>query len=87
MANGIIYTKSLGKTVAEQAKGTIGRYHVIPFHQDKWNVVADGSLRPFKTFSTMQEAVTFAKRYASSTHMGEVIIHNADGKVLSRISY
>jgi hypothetical protein len=87
MAKGSIYTKRLGRSVARQAKGTVGKYHVIPAHIDRWNVVAEGSVKPTKAFTTKGAAVTFAKRHASSTNPGEVVIHDTDGKILDRISY
>lgn len=82
-----IYTKRLGKTVAQHAKGTAGKYHVIPAQIDKWNVVAEGSVIPFKKFHTKSAAVTFAKQYASAVNFGEVVIHSLDGRILDRISY
>ncbi|WP_346236437.1 DUF2188 domain-containing protein [Niabella insulamsoli] len=82
-----IYTEKLGKTVAQQAKGSIGKYHVIPVKTDAWAVVEDGSLNSFKKFSTKHAAVSFAKKYASNAATGEVVVHGVDGKVLSRISY
>jgi hypothetical protein len=82
-----IYTKKLGRTVARQAKGSVGKYHVIPAQINRWNVVAEGSVRPFKKFSTKSAAVAFAKRYASAVNPGEVVIHGIDGKILDRISY
>jgi hypothetical protein len=86
MVKGSIYTKRLGRCVAKQAKGTIGKYHVIPAYIGKWNVVAEGSVKPTKAFTTKGAAVTFAKRHASSVDLGEVVIHDTDGKILDRIS-
>lgn len=82
-----IYTRRLGRDVARRAKGTVGRYHVIPAQSDKWNVVAEGKLKPFKAFQTRGAAVTFAKKYASVVNPGEVIIHDTDGRILGRITY
>src|SRR4051794_26306347 len=87
MAKGSVYTKRLGRNVARQAKGIAGKYHVIPAHIGRWNVVAEGSVKPTKAFTTMGAAVTFAKRHASSVNLGEVVIHDTDGKILDRISY
>jgi putative sterol carrier protein len=80
-----IYTKRLGRNVAKQAKGTIGKYHIIPAQTNKWNIVAEGSLRPFRAFATKDKAVRFAKRYVISVNAGQVIIHSTEGKILGQI--
>jgi putative sterol carrier protein len=82
-----IYTKRLGRNVAKQAKGTIGKYHIIPAQTNKWNIVAEGSLRPFKAFTSKDKAVRFAKKYVISVNAGQVIIHGLEGKILGQISY
>ena len=82
-----IYTKRLGRTVARQAKGFVGKYHVIPAQIDRWNVVAEGSVIPYKRFNSRIAAINFAKRHAKVINLGEVVIHDIDGKVLNRISY
>lgn len=83
MARGSIYTKRLGRAVAKKAKETDGKYHVIPFQVHCWGVVAEGNLRPVRTFNTKAAAVAFAKKHARS----EVIVHGADGSTIGRISY
>ena len=82
-----IYTKRLGRNVAKQAKGTIGKYHIIPAQTNKWNIVAEGSVRPFKAFTSKGKAVKFAKKYISPINSGQVIIHSVEGKILGQISY
>ena len=87
MVKGSIYTKKLGRTVARHAKGSYGRFHVIPIRIGRWNVVAHGSAKPLKAFTTKDAAVTFAKKYASAVNPAEVIIHNTDGTITDRICY
>ena len=82
-----IYTKSLSRSIAKQAKSTTGKFHVIRGDIDRWNIVVHGRIRPYKTFSTKRAAVIFAKRHAKSVLPAEVVIHGNDGKVLERISY
>lgn len=82
-----IYTRRLGNDVAKKAKGSIGKYHIIPAQIDKWSVVAEGNVKPVKAFSTQRDAVVFAKGIVASALTGEVSIHGMDGKTLSRISY
>ena len=82
-----IYTKKLGRVVARKAKGTVGKYHVIPAQTNRWNVVLEGKVTPFKKFNTMTSAVTFAKQYASAVNFGEVVVHSIEGKILDKISY
>lgn len=86
MAKKSIYTKRLGTNVAKAAKGSVGIYHVIQAQADKWSVVAEGSVRTVKAFSSKKDAVVYAKGIAD-LKSGEVIVHGADGKTLSRVSY
>lgn len=86
MAKKSIYTRRLGNDVAKEAKGSVGRYHVIPAQVDRWSVVAEGNVRPVKAFATKRDAVVYAKGIVGSK-TGEVIVHGTDGKILSRISY
>jgi Uncharacterized protein conserved in bacteria (DUF2188) len=78
-----IYTKRLGRKVAKQAKGTLGKFHIIPTQANKWNIVADGSLRTFISFTTKDQAVKFARRHVSSINAGQVIVHSSEGKILA----
>jgi hypothetical protein len=88
MAKKSIYTKRLGSVVARNARSSSsGRYHVIPSHTAKWNVVSEGSVKPVKTFTTKDQAVSFAKQVAVARHAGEVIIHGVDGRILNRVSF
>ena len=82
-----IYTKALGKAVAQQAKGFNRKYHVIPFKSGAWNVVAEGSIRAARTFDTKEAALTFAKSNAKTLGLGQVVVHGRDGRVSNRISY
>jgi hypothetical protein len=82
-----IYTRRLGRDVARRAKGTVGRYNVIPAQFDKWIVVAEGKLKTIKAFQTRWATVTFAKKYASVVNAGEVIIPDTDGSISARITY
>jgi hypothetical protein len=86
MAKKSIYTRRLGNVVSKQAKGSVGIYHVIPAQVNRWSVVAEGSVRPVKAFATKREAVIYAKERAG-LKTGEVIVHGADGKIQSRVSY
>ena len=82
-----LYTKKLGAAVASRTHVTnSGRYHVISGEAKKWSVVAEGSVRPVKAFSSMEEAINFAKQTASKK-TGEVIIHAETGQISDRISY
>jgi Uncharacterized protein conserved in bacteria (DUF2188) len=78
-----IYTKRLGRKVAKEAKGTIGKFHLIPTQANKWSMVADGSLRSFKSFTTKDKALRFARRHVSSINAGQVIVHSSEGKIIA----
>ena len=82
-----IYTKERGKNVAKRARGTVGKYHVIPTKIHKWSVVAEGNVKPVKAFSTKNAAIVFAKRYALLKGLNEVAVHGTDGRIAERISY
>lgn len=87
MAKKSIYTRRLGRVVANSAKsGNLGIYHVIPAQADKWTVVAEGRVKPVKAFATRRDAVLFAKEVAI-IKTGEVIVHGTNGKILSRVTY
>lgn len=87
MAKKSIYTRRLGRVVAKGAKGSnAGTLHVIPAQANKWTVVAEGRVRPFKSFTTRKDAVVFAKDVAV-LKTGEVIVHSVEGKILSRVTY
>ncbi len=83
-----LYTKKLGKEVANRAKGGIvGKYHVIPSKADKWGVVSEGSVKPIKAFRTKAAAVTYIKKRAASSQIAEVVIHSPSGQILDTVSF
>lgn len=86
MKRKIKYTKSLGKTVASLARPfDLYKYHVIS-GDSRWSVVLEGGVRALRTFSTVEEAVIFAKDKASE-NIGEVVIHEESGLIKNRISF
>ncbi len=86
MSRKLIYTKRLGKVVAEGAKGNAQNYHILTAASGKWAVVSDGAIRSFKAFSKKEDAVDFAHEYAISKGARELIIHEKDGSISKRIS-
>lgn len=81
-----IYTRKLGIAVARKARNSSsGIFHIIPSHTDKWGVVAEGSVRPLRAFSSKNQAIMFAKRYVLLRKAGEIVVHGADGSVLTRV--
>lgn len=87
MAKKSLYTKKLGAKVASQAQSaSSGQYHVISREETRWAVVPAGSVRAVKSFSSQEEAVTFAKDTASKK-TGEVIVHGKTGQIRDTISY
>lgn len=81
-----LYTKKLGRAVANEAKGTFGKYHLIPAKTNKWMMVADGSATPLKVFTSKVKAISFAKKHISSVNTGQIVIHTTEGKILANIS-
>ncbi len=86
MKSKLIYTKKLGKSVASQARPLDKvKYHVI-LGDSKWSVVLEGSVRALRAFTTVEQAVAYAKEKASEK-TGEVVIHEKNGLVKDRISF
>jgi hypothetical protein len=83
-----LYTKKLGNEVAKQAKGgIIVKYHIILSKADRWEVVSKGSVKPIKAFSTKNAALFYLKQCAESKHIEEVIIHEASGSIIEKLSF
>jgi hypothetical protein len=81
-----IYTKELGRLIAQSAKNrSLKKYHIIPWN-NKWGVVPGNSFRATKTFPTVQQAVSFARKLAVSKQAQELVVHGNDGLVTKRIS-
>lgn len=81
-----MYTKKLGTRVAVSARPVNSRkYHVITGDGQKWNVVADGSTRATRAFTTKLSAIEFARETANKIQ-GEVIIHKKTGEIEERVS-
>lgn len=81
-----IYTKKLGKSVASMAQpiGVI-KYHVIS-GDSNWRVVSEGSVKALRAFSTVEQAVDFAKDIAFQK-TGEVVVHEESGNIKDRFSF
>lgn len=52
----------------------------------KWSVVVKGRLRALRVFSTVDEAVAYAKEIATEKE-SEVVIHEESGRIRNRISF
>lgn len=52
----------------------------------KWSVVVEGRLRALRVFSTVDEAVAYAKEIATEKE-SEVVIHEESGRIRNRISF
>ncbi len=86
MKGKLIYTKQLGKSVALQAQSAkMGKLHVIA-GDSNWKVVSEGSVKALRVFSTVEKAIDVAKNIASAK-TGEVVVHEGNGNIKSRITY
>ena len=86
MKNKSIYTKKLGKTVASLAQPIhVVKYHVIS-GDSNWRVVSEGSVKALRAFSTVEQAVDYAKGIAFQK-TGEVVVHEESGNIKDRISF
>ena len=61
-----------------------GSYHVIARSDGNWSVKRTGAERISGNYSSKKEAVTTAKRLATASGGGELIIHARDGRVSDR---
>jgi hypothetical protein len=87
MGRTVVYTRSIGKLLAEAAKGIAHpKYHVIYTMSCKWGVVKSGSSKVLRAFETVDEAVTFAKEKATKIPVEEIIVHKQDGTLNWRIA-
>ncbi|MEX2513644.1 MAG: DUF2188 domain-containing protein [Cyclobacteriaceae bacterium] len=81
------YIKALGKKAAANAKHADSkRYHVISSDSEKWAVVADGSTRASKIFTTKLGAIKFAEENATKQN-GDVAVHSKTGGIDRLFSY
>jgi hypothetical protein len=71
------YTKKRGKSLASLAQQVeVAKFHVIS-GDSNWRVVSEGNVKAIKAFSTMEQAVTFAK----------VVVHEDSGQIKDRITF
>lgn len=80
-------TRSLGRTVARDAKNSLrSKLHVISKEPKDWVVVRGGNVRVMASFPMQVSAVAFAKKSASTKSIATLIVHDKDGSVIKRIS-
>ncbi|HCP92701.1 MAG TPA: hypothetical protein DIU05_01525 [Bacteroidetes bacterium] len=80
------YTKKRGKSLASLAQQVeVAKFHVIS-GDSNWRVVSEGNVKAIKAFSTMEQAVTFAKVIAEK-RTGEVVVHEDSGQIKDRITF
>ncbi len=81
-----LYTKKLGKSVAEKAQSAgLAKYHVIS-GDSSWSVVSEGNVKASRSFGTVEQAVHYAKDIASQK-TGEVVVHQETGQIKERFSF
>ncbi|GEM_PF-1511395 len=62
-------------------------YHVVRGSDDLWQVVREGFHRPHMVSPTKERAVVMAKRLAKTGSPGQVVIHNRNDAVESRLTF
>ena len=89
MATKSLYTKRLGRIVANRAR-PLGskRYHLISAvtEGDKWALVADGNKTATRVFTSQKEAISYA-RQVGSRRILEVVVHEKTGQARNIISF
>ncbi len=88
MSTKSIYTKALGKAVAEGAKkdSVVRTLHVAPSYSGKWVVVPQSSVKAVRAFASQKSAIEFAKKYANAKSATEVVVYENSGGVKERIA-
>lgn len=80
------YTKKRGKSVASLAHQVeVVKYHVIS-SDSNWRVVSEGNVKAIKAFSSMEQAVDYARNIAEKK-TGEVVVHEENGRIKDRITF
>jgi hypothetical protein len=57
------------------------RYHIVPNEEKGWAIKKEGAKKVSDFASTQRGAERIAKRFATNSGGGEVIIHRPDGKI------
>ncbi len=81
-----IYTRKLGQSVAELAQPSSSmKLHVVS-GESNWSVVSEGSVRAMRAFSSIDQAIEFAKAIAIKK-AGEVVVHQDNGEIKTRLHF
>jgi hypothetical protein len=59
----------------------MANYHVVPDSDKGWAVKKQGAKRASDFASTQRSAEKMAKKFATNSGGGEVVIHRRDGKI------
>ena len=62
------------------------KYHVVPFDEG-WKVKAEKSQRSSGIYLTKPEAIEKARELAKKGTLGQVKIHNKDGRIQKEYTY
>ena len=82
-----LYTKEIGERIEKQAKSKrVPNFHVIAGEPNIWKVIRDITGTTLRKFATQQAAIDFAKTYAKKTNTQQVVVHDRDGWVTSRLN-
>lgn len=82
MAFKSIYTKKLGKIVAQQTGPGMqsGNYHIIPHESGKWMVVPEGSTRALRVLPSLVDAEHYIQHISINSKKGFVVfVHDKTG--------
>jgi hypothetical protein len=62
-------------------------YHVTPAGEGDWKVKRERTDRADSIHENKQDAIDRARELATSGRLGQVVIHNQDGKIQSERTY
>lgn len=64
-------------------------YHVVPDidNEKDWRVLKRGAKRASASFANKQKAITRAKQLAKKSVLGQVLVHDKQGKITEEFTY
>jgi hypothetical protein len=61
--------------------------HVVPVNNGEWKVIGQKAERAVKICEDKSDAIALAKEIAKNASLGQVIIHDAKGKIQTEYTY
>ncbi len=63
------------------------KYHVTPRNGGRWAVIKEGSERVSGIFENKTEAIKYARELAKKAKLGQIFIHDRNGRIQKEYTY